>query len=82
MSNENNEVPLTPEVPIIPAEGTEQTSEQTSEQTRAKTPLEMVRERQAQMRGHQSAGKRGSSETDLSGPAESYKRRMRQRKSG
>jgi hypothetical protein len=75
MSDENNEAPLTPEAP---AEGTDQTSEP----TRAKTPLEMVREGQAQMRGHQKNARRGPNETDLSGPAESYKRRMRQRKSG
>jgi len=63
---------------LNPSEGTEETKEE----PRAKTPLEMVRERQAQMRGNQNTARRGSKGADLSGPAESYKRRMRQRKSG
>ena len=72
MPNETNKAPLDS------GEG----SEETNEKPRAKTPLEMVREGQAKMRGNQNTERRGSKGTDLSGPAESYKRRMRQRKSG
>lgn len=76
MSNETNKTPLPP------TENSEEPSEASSEAPRRKTPLELVRERQAQMRGQQNTAKHGSSGADLSGPAESYKRRMRQRKSG
>ena len=79
MSNETNKAPLNPG---DQAENTEETKEETGAKPRAKTPLEMVRERQAQMRAHQNTANRGSNASDLSGPAESYKRRMRQRKSG
>ena len=76
MSNKTNEVPS--EVPPSPDES----AEETKETPRAKTPLEMVRERQAQMRGHQNAARSGSRKSDLSGTANSNKPRMRQRKSG
>ena len=82
MPKETNKAPLNPGEEIEETENTEENKEETGEKPRAKTPLEMVRERQAQMRGHQNTANRGSNATDLSGPAESYKRRMRQRKSG
>jgi hypothetical protein len=72
MPKETDKAPLTPS----------EDSEETKEAPRAKTPLERVREGQAQMRGQQNNSKHGSSETDRSGAMDSYKRRMRQRKSG
>ena len=72
MSNTDNEVPANP---------TEEIVEET-ELPRAKTPLEMVREGQAKMRGQKPAKGRISSEGDGAGPADSYKRRLHQRKSG
>ena len=72
MSNTNNEVPPTPS-----EEGEDKT-----ESPRAKTPLEMVRERQAKMRGEKPTSGHVSHKGDGSGPAASYKRRLHQRKSG
>jgi hypothetical protein len=73
MSNENNEASPTP--------GEEQ-GEKETEEPRAKTPLERVREGQAKMRGNKTNSGRPSSEGDSTGPADSYKRRLHQRKSG
>ncbi len=63
-----------------PDASTEQQQEKT-EAPRAKTPLELVRERQAKMRGQQPTG-RGSGENETAAPADAYKRRVHQRKSG
>jgi len=72
MTDENNAPPLP------------QSEEENSntETPRAKTPLEMVRERQAKMRGEKPNAGRFSDEGGASGPADSYKRRQHQRKSG
>ena len=72
MSNTNNEVPATPSEEIV----------EEIESPRAKTPLEMVREGQAKMRGQKPTKGRISSEGDGSGSADSYKRRLHKRKSG
>jgi len=63
-------------------QGTEEGTEESNEAPRAKTPLEMVRERQAKMRGAKPASGHSSQEGGGSGPADSYKRRQHQRKSG
>jgi hypothetical protein len=67
------------EVSPVTAETEEQ---ETTETPRPKTPLELVRERQAKMSGQKPVAGRGSGETEKSGPADSYKRRLHQRKSG
>ena len=73
MSDENNESSL-------PPDGEE--SNENTEAPRPKTPLELVRERQAKLRGEKPTPGRSSREGGASGPADSYKRRQHQRKSG
>ena len=73
MSDENNEA--------LPAPGEEESKDKT-EAPRAKTPLELVREGQAKMRGNKTSSGRSSGEVESTGPADSYKRRLHQRKSG
>ena len=74
MTDENTESPS--------PQGAEESHETPNETPRAKTPLELVRERQAKMRGDKPTSGRSSQEGGAAGPADSYKRRQHQRKSG
>ena len=70
MSDENNETP------------SPSNEQENTEAPHPKTPLELVRERQAKMRGEKPTAGRSSREGGAAGPADSYKRRQHQRKSG
>ena len=73
---------------IMPDETHEAASPQSQEREpetdarRAKTPLELVRERQAQMRGQKPTSGRGSNERQPAGSANLAKRRQHQRRAG
>ncbi len=77
MPEENNEGTAPPN-----NEGAMPTNEENEAETsRAKTPLELVRERQAQLRGHKSDSGHASNERHAAS-ANSYKRRQHQRRAG
>lgn len=74
MTDNSNAAPLTP------SEDNQETTQETTQTPRTKTPLEMVRERQAKMRGSQQGKRGGSSEVESSRSAASNKRRLYHRK--
>ncbi len=76
MTNENNEG-TAPQSQETPPETPDEV-----ETPRAKTPLELVREREAKMRGHTAAQGRTSQNRQTSSAANSYKRRQHQRRAG
>lgn len=71
MSDENNDA--------LPQN---QEDENKTEAPRAKTPLELLREQQAKMRGEKPAPGRAANGRQGGGAANSYKRRQHQRRAG
>ncbi len=72
MSDENNEA-------VSPQNAED---ENQTEAPRAKTPLELLREQQAKMRGEKPAPGRAANDRQGSNTANAYKRRQHQRRAG